>query len=98
MSSKQANKDFPICDQAVAFILKGLEYMCGGFMLAPSEVINLLQIQGDTREWYLDPKVYALKKALAKLYIIVDISNHNGMRFQRHLTCEPYHQPEILLQ
>ena len=98
MNDVQMNQDILGFDHAVAIILKGFEYMCGGFILTPCEVTNLLGIMSSPHYWHLDPKVNVLQQELGRYFIDVEVNSQEGMSFHRKRSDHPrYRHNHVML-
>lgn len=79
MAHDTKNGSTPACDRAVKIILKGIEYVSGGFILTPSEVKDLLGIRSNYSSWHLHRKVSALQKELVRHDLTVEINAVQGI-------------------
>lgn len=79
MAHDMKNDSKPACDHAVRIILKGIEYVSGGFILTPSQVKELLGIRPNAATWHLHRKVSALQKELARHDLTVEINAVQGI-------------------
>lgn len=79
MAHDMKNGFAPACDHAVKIILKGIEYVSGGFILTPSEIKQLLGIRSNYATWHLHRKVSVLQKELARHDLTVEINAVQGM-------------------
>lgn len=97
MSVKEELEMLTGCDHAVSVILKGFEHMCGGFILTPCEVTNLLGIKKTTQRWHLHPKVGKMQRELAQHCIGVEVNASQGCVFVSNQVDHPRHRKEHVL-